>query len=154
MGKRGVKPKDPARFWAHVDKTGCCWLWTGCLTERGYGRCTFGKGTQKAHRVAYELTVGLIPEGLLVCHDCPGGDNPRCVNPSHLFLGTKADNTRDMRLKGRGGNKTARLTPMDVHDIRYGWLKDIAPRAAARLIGCDECTVHDVRKRRTWRHVP
>ena len=94
------------RFWANVDRKADedCWLWTGCQTghhykERlGYGVLSISGKPYYAHRFAWELTNGAIPDGMFVCHHC---DHPSCVNPSHLFLGTPMDNTRDMVEKGR-----------------------------------------------------
>jgi len=86
------------RFWDKVDKTGECWLWTGAR-RRAYGYVGNGKGkVVDAQRLAWEITFGEIPEGLYVLHKC---DNPQCVRPSHLFLGTARDNTLDMVAKGR-----------------------------------------------------
>jgi len=87
-----------ARFEKYVDKSGACWLWTGPLFRSGYGRASCGIKKRRAHRVAFETYIGPIPDGLQVLHRC---DVPRCVNPAHLFLGTPADNARDMDAKGR-----------------------------------------------------
>ncbi len=75
-----------------------CWEWQGHVSSRGYGRFRDAKRVTAAHRIAYELAKGPIPDGLVVMHAC---DNRRCVNPSHLSVGTYADNNRDMMAKGR-----------------------------------------------------
>lgn len=99
-----------ARFWARVDRSaghgpnGDCWLWTGALfrptrtSTGGYGHLSIGRKDLLAHRVAYELMKGDIPDGLVVMHRC---DVRACCNPDHLSVGTKADNTADMMAKGR-----------------------------------------------------
>lgn len=86
------------RFWERVQKDDGCWEWTGATSAAGYG--VFGKNTKLwfAHRFSYELSNGPIPDGMFVCHQC---DNPRCVRPDHLFLGSHKDNMKDMCLKGR-----------------------------------------------------
>lgn len=97
----------PERFWSHTKPAdNGCIVWTGCIQSRngrtagGYGQCQYGL----THRVAWMLRFGAIPRGLCVCHKC---DNPPCVNPDHLRLGTIADNQREMRLKGRAVNPLA-----------------------------------------------
>lgn len=82
--------KWPQRFWAKVDKSGECWLWTGARDWNGYGQTAIGHVNLRAHRVAYELERGPIPDGLTLDHLCR---NPPCVNPSHLEPVTSGENT-------------------------------------------------------------
>jgi hypothetical protein len=91
------------RFWAQVmcQITTQCWLWTGSQITGGHAAINIEGRKVLAHRFSYELAHGPIPDGLLVCHNCPGGDNPRCVNPAHLWIGTHAENIRDWKVKGR-----------------------------------------------------
>lgn len=95
---------DPIHNWeSKVKKTETCWLWTAGLDKDGYGKFAIGLGGKaqihtRAHRFAYEIFVGPIPVGMVVCHRC---DNPPCARPEHLFLGTPKDNNDDKVTKGR-----------------------------------------------------
>jgi hypothetical protein len=108
------------RFWRFVQRGDACWTWTGSRNEHGYGQIHGGPGVGRpliASRVSWEIHHGPIPDGLLVCHTC---DNPSCVNPAHLFLGSHADNGRDMSAKGRAGAhvKPETLSRGDAHYAR------------------------------------
>lgn len=89
------------RFWSKVQRTNGCWLWTASKDAFGYGRFS---AAERAHRHSWTLAHGAIPDGLCVLHRC---DTPACVNPAHLFLGTRADNVADMVTKGRHINPMA-----------------------------------------------
>lgn len=121
---RGPKPRTTdERFWSKVLKTKECWLWTGATKGAGpqaaYGHFHIqGRGLVPAHRYAYETLVGAIPEAMSVCHNCPSGDNPACVRPDHLFLGTQSDNMRDMIRKGRGNRATGERHSSRTHPER------------------------------------
>ena len=97
-----VFPPTEELFWAKVDKRGTneCWLWMGSKT-RGYGSFNAKDGPKLAHRFSYSLHYGPIPDEMCVCHNCPGKDNPSCVNPAHLWLGTHQQNMADMAIKHR-----------------------------------------------------
>ncbi len=149
------------RFWEKVDKSGDCWLWTASRQEAGYGRFVVTKGSSPvgAHRLSYELEVGPIPDGLQVLHRC---DNPACVRPSHLFVGTQADNIEDMHAKGRW-----RYKPRDQSGERNpnailsdaqvaAMLNEIAiggrPVSVARKYGIEYRTLWAIRRRKTVSH--
>jgi hypothetical protein len=148
------------RFWRHVDIRGEdeCWRWIGGRNQDGYG--AFGiwvdentSKTFRAHRIAYELTKGPIPEGLFVCHTC---DNPPCCNPRHLFLGTNSDNLVDMHRKGRARHPTgeengwAKLTWAEVDEIRTLIRNNIPKREIARRFGVSEKTIYLIAQGRRW----
>lgn len=111
------------RFWSFVATGGAddCWLWQGRLDPKGYGRIGFrAKANQRAHRVMWQLTYGPVPAGQVICHRC---DNPACVNPAHLFLGTQRENIADRDAKGRTAPLPSRrkLTDQDVRNMRNAW---------------------------------
>ena len=142
------------RFWKHVATAGVddCWLWTGGQYTTGYGQIKDRKIPKLAHRVSWELAYGGIPDGLWVLHKC---DVHRCVNPNHLFLGTPADNSRDMSAKGRSSrgarNPKAKLTATDVLAIRSSLMTGAQ---VARLYGIQPSQVSHIRLRKQWKHLP
>ena len=102
-----TKEQRLAFFWEHVVKSESCWVWTGARHPYGHGLFTWEGKSQYTHRISWILHRGPIPKGLYVCHHC---DNPPCVNPRHLFVGTCGDNLRDMVAKGRHGKPNAKIT--------------------------------------------
>ena len=154
------------RFWTKVNRRGPdeCWPWTAAKRGWGYGSLKAGGRMLSAHRIAWELTNGAIPAGLCVLHRC---DNPPCVNPAHLWLGTVADNNRDREDKGRsapiqrpapgqlarGGRcPSAKLTAGAVRKIRSlaGHVRQVD--LAARF-GVTQAAVSKVVLRQIWAHV-
>lgn len=135
-------------FWSHIDKTTSpngCWVWSG-QTHKGYGRIKVNGKKCLAHRVAWELINGEIPDNMCVCHKC---DNPPCCNPAHLFLGTKADNNRDKTEKGRAAKgenfKMAKLTDAQVHELRARYAEGgITQRSLAMEYGICVTYVSDI----------
>lgn len=103
LARRRERPVDQ-RFWAKLNRRGPreCWEWSGCKNENGYGQLYANGSARGAHRVAWELMRGAIPDGRSVLHRC---DNPACCNPDHLFLGDHTANMRDMVAKGRGSEQ-------------------------------------------------
>jgi HNH endonuclease len=98
--RRSLQEKYDAQV---IVRPGECWGWRGATFRFGYGKVKLWDGTRTtAHRVSYQIHYGPIPDGMFVCHHC---DNPPCTNPEHLFLGTGADNNRDMAKKGRSRNQ-------------------------------------------------
>lgn len=158
------------RFWRYVQKSESCWLWMGPLKEPSglntYGTFKIATGTaskQKsaaAHRFSWELHFGNIPDGLQVCHHC---DTPRCVNPSHLFLGTHADNASDCLAKGRRprvnrknrgeGHGMHRLSEEQVRQIRALYRPGRTMRSLADQFGVSVTAVCVIINRRYWRHI-
>lgn len=147
------------RFWSKVDVKGPdeCWIWTGAISGgTGYGSfVTAGVGSYKggAHRIAYQLTYGPIPPGLLVCHRC---DVRECVNPTHLFLGTGRDNVLDMVSKGRANRAhgeragSSKLTERQVREIRSA----SAPHSEiAAQYGISRPLVSRIKRRLKWSYL-
>lgn len=144
-----------ASFWDRTDRSGECWLWTGAQKPTGYGNLMVNKVFWLAHRYAYSQAHGPIPPGTLVCHTC---DTPACINPAHLFLGTNAENQRDMVAKGRStfGTRSAgaKLNELKVLAIIAQWrggmgtMKEIGGR-----FGVLATTVNEIVRGRNWGHL-
>lgn len=166
-----IEPEHAERFRRHVAAAGPddCWLWTGRRDTHGYGRFVLHGKRRFAHRVAWALANGKDPSNLLVCHHC---DNPRCVNPSHLFVGTQIDNIADMDAKGRRApmpqpeptygphkarlgesNGSAKLTNEAVREIRRLAATGSSQSSIARLYGITQVHVSDIIRRHAWRHI-
>lgn len=155
----------PERFWPKVNKRSGtfgidgtfpteCWEWIASVAKNGYGEFNINRRSHGSHRVAWELTVGPIPSGLWVLHQC---DNRKCVNPDHLFLGTVTDNNKDKIKKGRSnrGEKHghAKLTAKDVVDIRIKVDSGITQTAIAKIYGVDPSTISYICNNKTWSFV-
>lgn len=155
----GIRAPLEVRFFNKVKKTETCWIWIGAKDPKGYGR--IGTGGRKgkdvfAHRLSFKLHKGEIPEGMYICHRC---DNPACVKPDHLFMGTQVDNMRDCVRKGRLNpfkpkgekNPKAKLTWEQVRNMRKNFIaypgsyKDLSMSYGVRI-----CTISNIIRKKTW----
>lgn len=135
------------RFWVWVDirSEAECWPWLGQTDSNGYGRIRVGGRNQKTNRIAYQLAHGDIPAGGHICHTC---DNPICVNPDHLWIGTHAENMKDMARKGRRPRVGSKLTEAQAIEI----YRDNRPeRQIASDFNISHSIVNDIKNRRKWR---
>ncbi len=144
------------RFWAKVIKTDACWLWNGAINNMGYGMINIGNRHAKtAHRISWLLNIGEIPPGMCVLHHC---DNPKCVNPNHLFLGTQKENAIDREQKGRSPlgeqRPNAKLSNNDVIEIKKLIINGkLSLRAISRKYNVCLATIRQIVTGRTWSHV-
>lgn len=158
---------------AYSAKPNSCWEWTGSRQNYGYGQMKIGKRTVKTHRIAWKLAYGDIPEELFVLHHC---DNPPCVRPGHLFLGTNLDNTLDRHSKGRDArgerhgsrthphkfgarygerNSNVRLTEEQVLDIRRLYAAgSYSQKHLAEMFGVTQPTISLIVNRKMWEFLP
>jgi len=147
-------------FWNKVQKTDACWEWIGSKNNGGYGKFWLNKKCIDSHRVSWMLTYGDIPENKYVLHHC---DNPSCVRPDHLFLGSQTDNMQDMLSKGRGtwhgnsmpgeSNPRARLTKEDVLKIRQLFSDGMRQTDIAKQYNMSVMAIHSIVRYKTWKHI-
>ncbi len=153
-----TRPTEEERFWSKVDVRAPdeCWPWSSALNEHGYGVFGGRKLPVLAHRAMWQVFNGPIPAGMCVLHHC---DNPRCVNPAHLWLGTNADNTADMMTKGRHKpvslpgerNPNVRITADDVACIRALYAAGgISQDRLARQFGISQTQTSRVIRGESW----
>ena len=164
-----MSEKDLKRFWSHVEKSDGCWNWTGGKCKDGYGKINIGKLHRRSHRVSYELEHGPIRAGLFVCHKC---DNPSCVRPDHLFLGTAKENAEDMARKGRkheGDKHWSKISPhlinrgtkcgsskfneQQVLEIRERLKNGESQNGLAREFGVGQSAIYSIAHKKTWKHL-
>ncbi len=146
-----------SRFLKKVSKSNDCWNWKAGKNPAGYGRFNVSGKNELAHRVSYKIHIGKIPAGLYVLHSC---DNPSCVNPEHLWIGSGSDNIRDMDKKGRRvvvpcpgeRNGYSKLTNRAVGFIRKNKHK-LTRRLLAKRFGVCMSTISYVWGFRIWRHI-
>lgn len=157
-------PSAEDRFWSRTDKTGPipahrpelgpCWLWIGPVSKAGYGQISVANKRQYAHRFSYELHQGSLDANMSVCHHC---DTPRCVNPNHLFSGTKGENSDDMVSKERQAhgtrNKRAKLNEADIKRIRDLAQVGLNTIQLADMFGVADSTISRILHRRNWKYV-
>lgn len=165
LAKHGVTNTFVDRFWKYVRKTESCWLWTG-YTIKGYGAISKGRcgaGSMLAPRASWLIHRGDIPNGMYVLHNCPSGDNPLCLNPDHLWLGTIAQNNADMHKKGRNrttagmlqgeSNPSNKLTTAQVLKIRQMCSNGSHHSDVAKQFGVDGSCIWLIANRKKWTHI-
>lgn len=144
------------RFLTKVDKTKNCWNWTAWKNYLGYGGFGFKGKNIGAHRISYQLFIGIIPKGMCVLHKC---DNRKCVNPKHLFLGTRVDNIRDMDTKGRRVNPVgeingfSKLKKENIIKIRELAKTNILQYKIAEKFNVTPTTISYILAGKSWSHI-
>lgn len=162
MGRKAIDPV--IRFMQKVEKLSNdeCWLYVGGKDKDGYGLFQFAvKKTIRAHRYSYEIYKGNIPDGILVCHSC---DNPPCVNPKHLFLGTPKQNVEDCVKKDRrckiresynigASHPRSKITETQVLEMRSLMKDGASKKDMAKKYGISQSSAFDINCRRSWKHI-
>lgn len=151
-----ITPSALHRFWSRIERGDDCWEWTGTREHYGHGCLKVGNYAWKAHRLSWTLHHGPVPDGAFVLHRC---DNPPCVRPDHLFLGTQADNVRDMIEKGRakhtprpgGANSYDKLSVSDVLEIRRRYAEgNIRQRDLGNDFGVSQTEISRIVRGTRW----
>ncbi len=142
------------RFEGCIRKTESCWLWKGTTLANGYGQFQHHRKRYTAHRMAWIIANGQIPDGMMVLHHC---DVRACVNPAHLFIGTPKDNTRDMVEKGRAKGPLQPMTKLEACEIPTIMCRHFAEgrnmTEIAREFGVHRMTIDAIVKGHTWKHL-
>ncbi len=154
----GARHKSLSPIECLLDTTTGCWIWQKGKSTHGYGVKVIDGRKDYAHRHYYEMAYGPIPEGMDVCHQC---DNPSCVNPAHLFLGTAKDNALDMVSKGRARNRIfqgednghSRFTESQIREMRALYASGVYQREIAEQFGTSQSAVGEIVRCETWKHI-
>ena len=147
------------QFWTKGIRQGACLIWVGSTTPKGYGEVYWNGRSRRVHCVAWELVNGCpVPDGRVICHNCPGGDNPACYEPSHLWTGTVAQNNADKAAKGRAStgqrHSSAKLTETQVLEIRSRLASGRAKqRELAIEYGVSHGLIAHIAVGRNWKHL-
>ena len=149
---------DPNRIFSGVRRTQAgCWLYTGGVSSTGYGVVSVRGRSVGAHRLAYELRIGPVPKGQCVLHRC---DVKRCINPNHLFLGTKGTNNTDRKQKGRNAdrkgekNTSAKLEPLDIARIKRRYATGrYSQTEVGEMFGISQQQVSSIVRGQGWPHL-
>ena len=153
MNSIALKEKSLVRFWSFVNKQRDdeCWTWKGAKLTNGYGAFSVGVKRISAHRFSWTVHFGEIPKNMVICHKC---DNPPCVNPLHLFLGTHAENQNDKRMKGRAArgasNNKSKLSEDNVREIRKFIEQGLSSRKIAEKYGVLHSAILDIKNGKNW----
>lgn len=147
------------KFMNQIEITNSCWLWKGSKHLFGYGQIWLNKKRYDAHRASWLLFKGEVPEKTSVCHNCPGGDNPSCSNPEHLFLASQGDNIRDSFKKGKGNPpkgercRTAILTKEKVIEMKKLRKEGLMYKEIAKIFNVANSTAQYAIKGETWKDI-
>lgn len=154
-----MRPKlTVEQFWARGVRQGECLIWAGALTPKGYGLVWWNGRSRRVHCIAWELTNSQpILDGRIICHNCPGGDNPACYEPTHLWDGTVAQNNADKSSKGRAStgerHSSAKLTADQVGEIRVRLAMGEMGSCLAEEYRVSRGLIYHIKAGRNWKHL-